>query len=82
MGSLHNEHHHLLCRPPLFLAFSESEAPHIILCVVFEIGDLVPKEIPTDPAAIEAIRASAFSRPFLVNRLFSDDSWQAWVSCD
>lgn len=45
-----------------------------------EIGDIVPQEIPTDPEEIEAIRRLAFSKPFLVNRLFSDDSTQAWIT--
>lgn len=36
MGQLDNEHQHLLCRPPHFLAFSESESVHIILGVVLE----------------------------------------------
>jgi len=45
-----------------------------------EIGDIVPDEIPIDPAAIEAIRTLAFSKEFLVNRLFSDDSKQAWIT--
>ncbi|GAK59663.1 hypothetical protein U27_06648 [Candidatus Vecturithrix granuli] len=44
-----------------------------------EIGDIVPPEIPTTPEEIEAIRQLAFSKPFLVNRLFSDDSTQAWI---
>ena len=44
-----------------------------------EIGDIVPPEIPTTREEIEAIRQQAFSKPFLVNRLFSDDSTQAWI---
>jgi hypothetical protein len=44
-----------------------------------EIGNIVPDEIPSDPQTIESIRALAFSKQFLVNRLFSDDSKQAWV---
>lgn len=45
-----------------------------------DIAPLVPDEIPTDPAALAAIRRRALSRPFLVNRLFSEDGTQAWVS--
>jgi predicted RND superfamily exporter protein len=45
-----------------------------------EIREIVPEEIPTDPAAIEEIRKLAFSKKFLVNRLFSDDSKQAWIT--
>ena len=45
-----------------------------------EIGDIVPDEIPTNPEEVEAIRRLAFSKDFLVNRLFSDDSTQAWIS--
>lgn len=44
-----------------------------------EIQNIVPEQIPTDPQTIEAIRRLAFSKPFLVNRLFSDDSKQAWI---
>lgn len=44
-----------------------------------EIGDIVPPEIPMAGEEIEAIRQLAFSKPFLVNRLFSDDSTQAWI---
>lgn len=44
-----------------------------------EIGNIVPEEIPTDPQRIEQIRVLAFSKPFLVNRMFSDDSTQAWI---
>jgi predicted RND superfamily exporter protein len=44
-----------------------------------EIGNIVPDEIPSDLQTIEDIRALAFSKKFLVNRLFSDDSRQAWI---
>ncbi len=44
-----------------------------------DIVNIVPEEIPTDPQAIEAIRRLAFSKPDLINRLFSDDSRQAWI---
>ena len=47
-----------------------------------EIGNIVPDEIPSDLQTIEDIRALAFSKKFLVNRLFSDDSRQAWISLD
>ena len=45
-----------------------------------EIEELVPQEIPSDPAVLDAIRQQAFSKNFLVNRLFSDDGTLAWVS--
>jgi hydrophobe/amphiphile efflux-3 (HAE3) family protein len=40
---------------------------------------LVPRDIPTDPLALEDIRRLALSRPLLVDRLFSADSRQAVV---
>jgi len=43
------------------------------------IDNLVPDEIPTDPAAIEHIRKLAFSKQNLVNRLFTEDSKQTWI---
>lgn len=43
------------------------------------IGPLLPEVIPTAPEEIEGIRKKAFSKPFLVNRLFSDDSRQTWL---
>lgn len=45
-----------------------------------EIFNIVPDPVPTDPEDIEAIRQLAFSKSFLINRLFSDDSRQAWIS--
>ena len=44
-----------------------------------DITDLVPEDIPIDLNDIEEIRKLAFSKPFWVNRLFSDDSTQAWI---
>ncbi|MCK4396189.1 RND family transporter [candidate division WOR-3 bacterium] len=43
------------------------------------VGNIVPEEIPTDPEQIAEIKKLAFSKKFLVNRLFSDDSKQAWI---
>ena len=43
------------------------------------IGNLVPEVIPASPGEIEAIRRKAFSKHFLINRLFSDDSRQTWL---
>lgn len=43
------------------------------------IDNLVPSEIPQDPAEIELIREKAFSKSFLVNRLFTDDSKLTWL---
>ena len=42
--------------------------------------NLVPDEIPTDPYEIEKIRKLAFSKENLVNRLFTDDSKQTWLT--
>ncbi len=44
-----------------------------------DILNIVPDEIPTASSDIEAIRELAFSKPFLVNRLLSDDSREAWI---
>ena len=55
------------------MEFSRAEGDEII------IEDLVPDEIPTDPAEIERIRTMAFSKDFLVNRMFTDDSRQTWL---
>lgn len=43
------------------------------------VGNIVPDEVPTDPEELAEIRRLAFSKPFLVNRLFSDDCKQAWI---
>ncbi|MEA3474861.1 MAG: MMPL family transporter [Candidatus Cloacimonadota bacterium] len=43
------------------------------------VGNIVPDEIPTNPEAIAEIKKLAFSKEFLVNRLFSDDCKQAWI---
>jgi predicted RND superfamily exporter protein len=43
------------------------------------VGNIVPNEIPTSPKEIAKIKKLAFSKKFLVNRLFSDDSKQAWI---
>jgi hydrophobe/amphiphile efflux-3 (HAE3) family protein len=43
------------------------------------VGNVVPDEIPTAPEEIDEIKRLAFSKKFLVNRLFSDDSKQAWI---
>ncbi len=43
------------------------------------IEPIVPDEIPTTPAAIEATRKKAFSKEFMINRLFSDDSKMTWI---
>lgn len=42
--------------------------------------NLVPDEIPTDPQEIEKIRQLAFSKENLINRLFTDDSKQTWLT--
>lgn len=44
------------------------------------VGNLVPDLIPTDPRKIEKIRQQAFSKENLINKLFSDDSKQTWIS--
>lgn len=44
-----------------------------------EILNIVPDDIPDNPDAIESIRELAFSKPFWVNRLFSEDSTEAWI---
>ncbi len=43
------------------------------------VGNIVPDEVPTDPEEIDEIKNLAFSKKFLVNRLFSDDCKQAWI---
>jgi len=43
------------------------------------VDELVPEEIPTDPALLAEIRARATTKPFLVDRLFSGDGTQAAV---
>ena len=43
------------------------------------VGNIVPDEIPTVPEEIAEIKELAFSKEFLVNRLFSDDCKQAWI---
>jgi hydrophobe/amphiphile efflux-3 (HAE3) family protein len=43
------------------------------------VGNIVPDEIPTDPEEITEIKRLAFSKKFLVNRLFSNDGRQAWI---
>lgn len=43
------------------------------------VGNIVPDEIPTDLKKIAEIKQLAFSKEFLVNRLFSDDCKQAWI---
>ncbi len=44
------------------------------------VGNLVPDEIPDDPAEIEEIRRLAFSKKNLVDRLFTRDSKQTWMA--
>ncbi|MCG8335981.1 MAG: MMPL family transporter [Proteobacteria bacterium] len=44
------------------------------------VGNLVPDVIPTDPEEVETIRKLAFAKKNLVNKLFSDDSKQTWIS--
>lgn len=45
-----------------------------------EVGNLVPDEIPTDSKEIEKIRSLAMSKKNLVNKLFSEDSHEAWIT--
>ncbi len=45
----------------------------------FNVAPIVPEVIPTDKAEIEKIRAMAFSKTFLKNKIFSDDSKEAWI---
>jgi hypothetical protein len=44
-----------------------------------EIIDLVPDDIPTDPAALEKIKEMALSKPAMENRIVSEDGRQTWV---
>lgn len=44
------------------------------------VGNLVPDEIPEDRESIENMRKLAFSKGNLVNKLFSDDSKETWIS--
>ncbi len=44
-----------------------------------EILNIIPDPLSNDLGEIEKIRQLAFSKKFLVNRLFSDDSKEAWV---
>ena len=43
------------------------------------VENIVPDEVPTAPEEIAEIRRLAFSKEFLVNRIFSDDCKQAWI---
>ncbi len=43
------------------------------------VGNIVPDKIPADPEKIAKIKKLAFSKKFLINRLFSDDCKQAWI---
>ncbi len=43
------------------------------------VGNIVPDEVPTAPEEIAEIKKLAFSKEFLVNRIFSDDCKQAWI---
>jgi hydrophobe/amphiphile efflux-3 (HAE3) family protein len=43
------------------------------------VGNIVPDEIPTDPAELAGIKKQMFAKQSLVNRLFSDDCKQAWI---
>ena len=43
------------------------------------VGNIVPDEIPTDPAELAEIKKQMFAKQSLVNRLFSDDCKQAWI---
>lgn len=44
-----------------------------------EIIDLVPDAIPTSRHELDRIKEMALSKPYLKNRLISDDGRQAWV---
>jgi predicted RND superfamily exporter protein len=44
-----------------------------------EIIDLVPEDIPSDPAALEKIKEMALSKPAMKNRIVSEDGRQTWV---
>ncbi len=44
-----------------------------------EIINIVPESVPDEPEEIEKIRRLAFSKAYLIDRLFSDDSREAWI---
>ncbi len=44
-----------------------------------EIGQLVPEPVPVDPDALADIRARAFAKPALKNRLVSEDGRYTWL---
>lgn len=44
-----------------------------------EIIDLVPDPVPSSPEAIARIKALAFSKPSMKNRIVSEDGRQTWI---
>jgi hydrophobe/amphiphile efflux-3 (HAE3) family protein len=44
-----------------------------------EISDLVPDPVPSSPEAIARIKALAFSKPSMKNRIVSEDGRQTWI---
>ena len=55
------------------MEFSYTEGDNII------IKNLVPDKIPTKKEDIEKLRKKAFSKKFLINRIFSKDSTKTWL---
>jgi len=45
-----------------------------------KVGNLVPDEIPESKSELEKIRVLAFGKKNLVNKLFSDDSKETWIT--
>ncbi len=43
------------------------------------IEQIVPEEIPSDPSALHAIKARAYSKPHLAERLVSRDGTMTWI---
>lgn len=43
------------------------------------IDDLVPDDVPTDPQALDTIRAKALGKKSLFNRMVSGDSTETWL---
>ena len=43
------------------------------------IEQIVPEEIPSDPSALRAIKARAYSKPHLAERLLSRDGTMTWI---
>lgn len=44
-----------------------------------DVSDLVPEDIPDDPALIDQLRRKALAKPSLLNKMVSGDSTETWL---